>query len=125
MNQITEILVDIIAAAMSTALIYLLREGVQYLKSKSNSEKVQLALQEFQTVLEDGINFVEQTYVRVAKDGDMWDMDAQKRALQTCAGYVRDNLTQTTLGILTDGKSDIESWIESKIEAQIQQMKFR
>lgn len=123
MEKITQILIDIIGTALATALICLIRAGVAWISTKVHSEKIQLALQEFQTVLIDGVGYVEQTYVRLAKQEGTWDKNTQENALAMCIDYIKNNLTQTTLELLTEDKEHIEAWIESKIEAQIQMQK--
>lgn len=125
MNNLRDIIIEILAAAVSTAIICLIRAGIVWLTARCESEKVQLALQEFQTVLEDGVGFIEQTFVRVSKESGSWDASAQRDALQHCITYIRDNLTKKTTEILTQDKADIETWIRAKIEAYIQQTKTR
>ena len=82
MNQITNILIDILATALATAILCWIKSGISWISARCKSERVQLALQEFQTVLEDGVGYVEQTFVRIAKEGGTWDKAAQKEARQ-------------------------------------------
>lgn len=124
MSQISEILVDIIATALSTAMLCLISAGARWLGTKIKNEKVQLAIQEFQTVLEDGVGFTEQTLVRLAKSGGTWDADTQKKALLTCVDYIKSNVTDKAMKILTEDKDDIEGWIIAKIEAELDRQKF-
>lgn len=123
MDKVTQILVDIIATALAAALLGLIRAGISWLGTRVQSEKIQIALQEFQTVLEDGVGYVEQTFVRVAKEGGTWDASTQSQALQTCLEYIQNNLTEKTVEILTEDKEDIESWLTAKIESYIQSLK--
>lgn len=124
-DQIIAIITEILAMALATALICLIRSGIARFSAKCTSEKTQLALQEFQTVLEDGVGFIEQTFVRLAKEGGTWNTTTQREALEDCIKYIQSNLTQKTLDILTEDKEDIEDWIEAKIEAYIQYDKRR
>jgi len=119
MEKFNQILIDIIATALATVLICFVRAGIKWLGTKVESEKINLALQELQTVLEDGIGYVEQTFVRVAKQGGTWDKAAQEEALKLCLDYVLGNVTEKTLTLLTDGKEEIMSWLTAKIESQI------
>lgn len=119
MEKFNQILIDIIATALATVLICFVRAGISWISAKVESEKIKLALQELQTVLEDGIGFVEQTFVRVAKDNDTWDKESQQKALEKCRDYVLSNLTDSTLNILTNDKEEIMSWLTAKIESQI------
>ena len=125
MNQILDIIIEIVALALSTAILCLFKVGFQYVMSKTKSEKINMALQELQCVLEDGIGYVEQTMVRVYKEQDCWDTEMQKAALGECIDYVKNNLTDTTLKLLAGDKENIEDWRKAKIEAQIQFQKIR
>jgi hypothetical protein len=119
MEKFNQILIDILATALATVLICFVRAGIKWLGTKVESEKIRLALQELQTVLEDGIGFVEQTFVRVAKEGGTWDKAAQEEALKLCRDYVLGNITDKTLNLLTEDKEEIVSWLTAKIESQI------
>ncbi len=123
MSHITQILIDILATALSAALIALIRAGIVWVGTKVKSEKVCLALQELSYVLEDGVNYIEQTFVKNAKQYGNWDKNTQKQALESCLAYVTNNLTQSTLDILTEDKDEIEDWLTAKIEAFIYQNK--
>ncbi len=117
--NIQDIITDIIATALVAAALALIRSGIAWIGAKTKSEKIQLALQEFQTVLEDGIGYVEQTFVRLAKAGGTWNGTTQQEALRTCIDYIKDNMTQKAFELLTEDKKDIEDWITAKIESYI------
>lgn len=117
--NITEIIIDVISTALATALFCLIHMGISWISTKVKSEKIKLALQEFETVLVDGVGYVEQSYVRVAKEGNFWDADAQKNALTECVNYIRNNLTEETYKILAKDKENLEDWLVAKIESQI------
>lgn len=117
--NIQDIIIDIIATALTVALLAMVRAGISWLAARTKSEKIQLALQEFQTVLEDGIGFVEQTLVRLAKADGNWDATTQKEALGACVEYIQGNLTKKSYELLTEDKENIEDWITAKIESYI------
>ena len=123
--NIQDIITDIIATALAVAALALIRSGVAWLSAKIKSEKIQLALQEFQTVLEDGIGYVEQTFVRLAKENGTWNTTSQQEALGACIDYIKGNLTQKAYELLTEDKEDIEDWITAKIESYISYSKER
>ena len=125
MSRLTEIVMNVLATALSAAIIYLIRAGVDYLCSKVSSEMIRNALHEFQIVLEDGVGYIEQTFVRAAKESGAWNEATQKTALDRCIDYISNNLTDATLDILAEDKDDIEAWITAKVEAYIQQLKSR
>lgn len=123
MQSITNVLVDIVATALATVVLCLMKSAINWISIRCKHEKVALALQEFQTVLEDGVGYIEQTLVRTAKEENKWDKLVQQDALSTCMNYIKDNLTQRTLDILTEDKVDIETWIIAKIESYISNSK--
>lgn len=123
--NIQDIIIDIIATTLAIASLALIRSGIAWISAKTKSEKIQLALQEFQTVLEDGIGYVEQTFVRLAKADGTWNAATQQEALEACIDYIQGNLTQKAYELLTEDKEDIEDWITAKIEAYISYSKER
>lgn len=123
MQYITNILVDIVATALATVVLCLMKSAINWISIRCKHEKVALALQEFQTVLEDGVGYIEQTFVRTSKSDGTWDKASQINALESCIAYIKDNLTQKSLEILTEDKVDIETWITAKIEAYISSLK--
>lgn len=125
MNQITNILIDILATALATAILCWIKSGISWISARCKTERVQLALQEFQTVLEDGVGYVEQTFVRIAKEGGTWDKAAQKEALGLCTDYIIANITESSMKLLSDGKEDIVNWVNAKIESFILNEKKR
>ena len=123
--NIQDIIIDIIATALAIAAHVLIRSGIAWISAKTKSEKIKLALQEFQTVLEDGIGYVEQTFVRLAKENGTWNTTSQQEALGACIDYIKGNLTQKAYELLTEDKEDIEDWITDKIESYISYSKER
>ena len=117
--NIQDIIIDIIATSLAIAALALIRSGVAWLSAKTKSEKIQLALQEFQTVLEDGIGYVEQTFVRLTKEDGTWNEATQREALEACIDYIQSNLSQKAYELLTEDKADIEDWITAKIESYL------
>lgn len=119
LNTLTEIAIVIV----TTAVTVLIRYGVAYLSTKTKDRKIQLALQELQTVLIDGVQYTEQTFVAPIKELGEWNPDAQKAALQKAAEYVVKNLTDSTTQLIAPDKDDLQTWVEQKIESYIRSIK--
>lgn len=119
LNTLTEIAIVIV----TTAVTVLIRYGVAYLSTKTKDRKIQLALQELQTVLIDGVQYTEQTFVAPMKELGEWNPDAQKAALQKAAEYVVKNLTDSTTQLIAPDKNDLQTWVEQKIESYIRSIK--
>lgn len=122
-TELFKVLIEIAVVAMSTAITVLIRYGIAYLSANTKDRKVQLALQELQTVMIDGVQYTEQTFVAPMKENGEWDCDAQKAALQKAAEYVVQNLTKSTKKLVASDKDDLQTWIEQKIESYIRSMK--
>lgn len=122
-TQLFNVLIEIAVVAMSTAVTVLIRYGISYLSANTKDRKVQMALQELQTVMIDGVQYTEQTFVAPMKESGEWDSDAQKAALQKAAEYVVQNLTKSTTKLVASDKDDLQTWIEQKIESYIRSMK--
>lgn len=122
-TELFNVLIEIAVVAMSTAVTVLIRYGIAYLNANTKDRKIQLALQELQTVMIDGVQYTEQTFVAPMKENGEWDFDAQKAALQKAAEYVVQNLTKSTKKLVASDKDDLQTWIEQKIESYIRSMK--
>lgn len=122
-TELFNVLIEIAVVVMSTAVTVLIRYGIAYLSANTKDRKVQLALQELQTVMIDGVQYTEQTFVAPMKENGEWDFDAQKAALQKAAEYVVQNLTKSTKKLVASDKDDLQTWIEQKIESYIRSMK--
>ena len=123
MTELLDTLIQIIMAVISAALVVLIRYGITYLSTRTKDDKIQLALQELQTVLIDGVQYTEQTFVAPMKENGEWDCDAQKAALQKAAEYVVQNLTKSTKKLVASDKDDLQTWVEQKVESYIRSLK--
>ena len=123
MTELLDTLIQIIMAVISAALVVLIRYGITYLSTRTKDDKIQLALQELQTVLIDGVQYTEQTFVAPMKENGKWDCDAQKAALQKAAEYVVQNLTKSTKKLVASDKDDLQPWVEQKVESYIRSLK--
>lgn len=122
-TELFNVLIEIAVVAMSTAVTVLIRYGIAYLSANTKDRKIQLALQELQTVMIDGVQYTEQTFVTPMKENGEWDFDAQKAALQKAAEYVVQNLTKSTKKLVASDKDDLQTWVEQKVESYIRSMK--
>ena len=122
-TQLLNALTEIAIVLITTAITVLIRYGIAYLSTKTKDRKSQLALQELQTVLIDGVQYTEQTFVAPMKELGEWNPDAQKAALQKAAEYVVKNLTESTTKLTAPDKDDLQTWVEQKIESYIRSIK--
>lgn len=125
MNTVLKALLEVITMVVSASLLFLIKEGIVFLQTKTKSEKVRRALGELGKVISDGVAYTEQTLVTTFKQSDTWTKEAQKQCLSACVQYVVTNLTNETTELLLTNETDVRDWVTAQIEAYIQQQKVK
>ena len=125
MNTVLKALLEVITMVVSASLLFLIKEGIVFLQTKTKSEKVRRALSELGKVISDGVAYTEQTLVTTFKQSDTWTKEAQKECLSACVQYVVTNLTNETTKLLLTNETDVRDWVTAQIEAYIQQQKVK
>lgn len=123
LKTVLDVLVEIIVTVLSAFLIALFKQGIVYIKSKTDSVLVRTVMDEVEKTIEDGINYTEQTMVSAFKLTDTWTKEAQYECLQHCVNYILSNLSNKTTEFITNNGGDIRGYITAKVEAKIQKNK--
>lgn len=118
-----DVFVEIIITVLSAVLIALFKQGIGYLKSKTESVLIKTVMDEVEKTIDDGINYTEQTMVNAFKGTDTWTKEAQYEALQHCVNYILSNLSNKTTEFISENGGDIRGYITAKVEAKIQKNK--
>ena len=82
LKTVLDVLVEIAVTLLSAVLIALFKQGISYLKSKTDSVLVRTVMDEVEKTIDDGINYTEQTMVSAFKNTDTWTKEAQYESLQ-------------------------------------------
>lgn len=117
------VLVEIVITVLSAVLIALFKQGIGYLKSKTESVLIKTVMDEVEKTIDDGINYTEQTMVSAFKNTETWTKEAQYEALQHCVNYIISNLSNKTTEFISENGGDIRGYITAKVEAKIQKNK--
>ena len=59
MNTVLKALLEVITMVVSASLLFLIKEGIVFLQTKTKSEKVRRALGELGKVISDGVAYTE------------------------------------------------------------------
>lgn len=116
-------LIDIlytITTAIVLPLITLI--GVKLTKwigQKTHHEKEAYYLTKLVNIVETAVKQVMQTYVKTLKENGNWNGKTQQEALNRCKEIIEKQLTPELKEYLSDVLKDIDTWIESQIEATI------
>lgn len=119
-DMLSSFLVDVASTVLITLLCWAVRQGINWLTTKIENERLKTALQELESVVIDGIYYMEQTVVKYNKEYEHWDTQTQKEVLDNCKQYVLNTLSEKCKQALTEeNKARLESLIVSKIEAEL------
>ena len=123
LKTIMNVMVEIVITVLSAVLIALFKQGIGYLKSKTESVLIKTVMDEVEKTIDDGINYTEQTMVSAFKNTETWTKEAQYEALQHCVNYIISNLSNKTTEFISENGGDIRGYITAKVEAKIQKNK--
>ena len=123
LKTVLDVLVEVAVTVLSAVLIALFKQGIGYIKSKTESVLIKTVMGEVEKTIDDGINYTEQTMVSAFKSTETWTKEAQYEALQHCVNYIISNLSNKTTQFINDNGGDIRGYITAKVEAKIQKNK--
>lgn len=118
-NELTSSIIQIAVAILVALFCNLVRHITSSIKSQTQSEKFKSAVEELEKTVEECIFATEQTFVKKLKDGNRWDADSQKKALEICVNSVLGTLSQSTLDALKDNEEIIADRIVQIVEAKM------
>ena len=111
-TQVILSIIGIVISAVGVIVTYLVNKYVSDAKLKS-------ILTSLNTLVQNSVLEVYQTYVEALKKAGKFDAEAQKLALERCLALIKANMPKDIETWLKANYSDIESYLKSLIEAQI------
>lgn len=115
-TQVILSIIGIIISAVGVIVTYLVNKYVSDAKLKS-------ILTSLNTLVQNSVLEVYQTYVEALKKAGNFDAEAQKIALERCLALIKVNMPKELETWLKSNYSDIESYLKSLIEAKIALLK--
>ncbi|MBP3536943.1 MAG: hypothetical protein J6J93_05310 [Muribaculaceae bacterium] len=126
-----EFIFDLIQAVATAAIPVLAGYIVLYLRKASkkisdeiDSEQLRCAVNEAADAVATAVSYTSQTYVDALKKDGIFDVEAQKKALQTSLDMTISLLSVTTISILGSVYGDYEKYLLGKIEAEVRTQKL-
>ena len=111
-TQVILSIIGIVISAVGVIVTYLVNKYVSDAKLKS-------ILTSLNTLVQNSVLEVYQTYVEALKKAGKFDAEAQKLALERCLALIKANMPKDIETWLKTNYSDIEGYLKSLIEAQI------
>lgn len=115
-TQVILSIIGIVISAVGVIVTYLVNKYVSDAKLKS-------ILTSLNTLVQNSVLEVYQTYVEALKKAGNFDAEAQKIALERCLALIKVNMPKELETWLKQNYSDIEGYLKSLIEAQIGYLK--
>ena len=100
-------------------LIVFVNTKVTEIKNKTDNETLNKYLTMLQSTVEDCVIATNQTYVEALKDQNAFTAEAQKEAFNRTYKAVMDILTDDAEEYLQNGVKDLETYIKTLIESQV------
>ncbi len=122
-----EILINIISVVVTSIVIPLLSIAgaklVQLINSKINNNKAANFLSTATTIIINAVRSVFQTYVEALKKEGKFDEASQKLALLKARDIALNQMTDDVKNYITSTYGDLDTWINTNIEATINILK--
>ena len=122
-----EILINIISVVVTSIVLPLLSIAgaklVQLINSKINNNKATNFLSTATTIIINAVRTVFQTYVEALKKEDKFDEASQKLALLKARDIALNQMTDDVKNYITSTYGDLDTWINTNIEATINILK--
>lgn len=122
-----EILINIISVVVTSIVLPLLSIAgaklVQLINSKINNNKAANFLSTATTIIINAVRSVFQTYVEALKKEDKFDEASQKLALLKTRDIALNQMTDDVKNYITSTYGDLDTWINTNIEATINILK--
>lgn len=122
-----EILINIISVVVTSIVLPLLSIAgaklVQLINSKIKNNKAANFLSTAITIIINAVRSVFQTYVEALKKEDKFDEASQKLALLKARDIALNQMTDDVKNYITSTYGDLDTWINTNIEATINILK--
>lgn len=123
LDQIFDVCIVPLIGLLTSYLIVFIQKKMEEGRAKTNSELANKYLWMLEGTIIDCIRATNQTYVEGLKDKNAFDAEAQKTALTMTADAVKNLLSAEAKEYLAHVVSDLDAFIEQKIEANIATVK--
>lgn len=122
--QVFELVIYPVLSILGVYLVYLITTKIREMKEKSKNELTNKYLDMLNTTISNCVLATTQTYVEALKKEGKFDLEAQKIAFSKTYDAVMKILTDDAKKYLTNVVGDLETFVTSKIEADVKLTKL-
>lgn len=119
----SEVLVTLIFAIFSYIVVYIRNQITEITKEKIKNEKVKQYIETANSIVEQAVLSVTQTYVDELKGKDLFSSEAQKTALQKAKDSANAMFNADIVQTICDNYGDFDEWLATKIEETVSKNK--
>ena len=116
LNEAVLGLIGIVISALGALVSY-------WIAKKAKDEKLKGILNSLHEVVRNAVLETYQTYVEELKDKDVFDKEAQKKALTRALNIIETNLSEEVKTWLKTNYGNVQEYLKGLIEAQIALLK--
>ena len=124
-----EIVINIISCLITSVVLPLITIGgtklIQLINNKISNQKSAKLLSDATTVVTNAVRCVFQTYVEALKKEGNFNKDAQLIALNKARDITLEQLNADTKNYIAENFGDLNTWINTQIEAIINLLKSK
>ena len=118
-----EILTSIILSVVGVVISGMGAFLMTWIHSKIKDDKMAKVVDEAFFIVQDGVNYVYQTYVEELKRTSLWDKTAMQTANQKAIDYIYNHLSQEAINYIVSKGQIVDEWIAEQIEIAIKNSK--
>lgn len=123
LKDIGEVVIPVILGVITTFLIKFINQKIEESKAYTSSETTKKYLDLLNSIITECIKATNQTYVESLKNKDMFTKEAQKEAFNKTYDNVMTILKGEAEDCLREAVGDLETLVQEKIEAGIEDAK--
>lgn len=117
MNNLIQLIFTILSTVITVILIPALSN---WLKSKTENEKIQAVISDLSATVETAVNYYEQTVVAGLKEDGEWNSDTQQEVLKDAVNTAMESLMDTTKKTISDNGISLQDVVTRYVESCIQ-----
>lgn len=115
----TQIVIILIQLVIAPLIIWGVKEGVGYLKTKAKNEKLAGYIDRAEDAILTAVEETQQIFVDAIKGTSGWDQAAMEQAFQQSLTRSKQIMGEAVYAGLTEAVDDVNAWITAKINQSV------
>lgn len=108
---------------LATYIVMYLRKAAKRISAETDSDLLKNAVNEAADAVATAVTYTSQTYVDALKKEGIFDVEAQKMALQSSLNMATSLMSEAAKNLLVEVYGDLDKYLTSKIEAEVRVQK--